>query len=174
MAGTIDLTRFIRDVPDFPKPGILFRDITPLLADPQALAAAIEAMVTPWRAERIEAIAAVEARGFLFAVPMALALGVGVIPVRKPGKLPADTITHEYDLEYGSDRLEMHRGILAAGARVLVVDDVLATGGTAQACMRLIEAGGATVAGAAFLVELTFLGGRERLAVRRTESVLSY
>ena len=174
MAGTIDLTRFIRDVPDFPKPGILFRDITPLLADPQALAAAIEAMVTPWRAERIEAIAAVEARGFLFAVPMALALGVGVIPVRKPGKLPADTITHEYDLEYGSDRLEMHRGILAAGARVLVVDDVLATGGTAQACMRLIEAGGATVAGAAFLVELTFLGGRERLAAHRTESVLSY
>jgi len=174
MAGTIDLTRFIRDVPDFPKPGILFRDITPLLADPQALAAAIEAMVTPWRAERIEAIAAVEARGFLFAVPMALALGVGVIPVRKPGKLPADTITHEYDLEYGSDRLEMHRGILAAGARVLVVDDVLATGGTAQACMRLIEAGGATVAGAAFLVELTFLGGRARLAAHRTESVLSY
>ena len=174
MAEAIDLARFIRDVPDFPRPGILFRDITPLLADPQALAAAVEAMVTPWRAERVDAIAAVEARGFLFAVPMALALGVGVIPVRKPGKLPADTITYEYDLEYGSDRLEMHRGILAAGARVLVVDDVLATGGTAHACTRLIEAGGAVVAGAAFLVELSFLGGRERLAPHRIESLLIY
>ena len=120
------------------------------------------------------AIAAVEARGFLFATPMAIELGVGVIPVRKPGKLPADTITYEYELEYGRDRLEMHRGILPGGARVLIVDDVLATGGTAQACGRLIEAGGATVAGAAFLVELTFLGGRERLAPHRIESLLSY
>ena len=170
----MDLSRHIRPIPDFPKPGILFRDITPLLADAGAFAAAIQALAGPWRSAGVMAIAAVEARGFLFAGPMALELGVGVIPVRKPGKLPADTITHEYDLEYGSDRLEMHRGILAAGARVLVVDDVLATGGTAQACMRLIEAGGATVAGAAFLVELTFLGGRERLAAHRTESVLSY
>ena len=173
MAGTIDLTRFIRDVPDFPKPGILFRDITPLLANPQALAAAIAGMAAPWRTERLDAVAAVEARGFLFAVPLALTLGVGVIPVRKPGKLPADTITYEYELEYGRDRLEMHRGILPGGARVLIVDDVLATGGTAQACGRLIEAGGATVAGAAFLVELTFLGGRERLAPHRIESLLS-
>ena len=174
MAGTIDLTRFIRDVPDFPKPGILFRDITPLLANPQALAAAIAGMAAPWRTERLDAVAAVEARGFLFAVPLALTLGVGVIPVRKPGKLPADTITYEYELEYGRVRLEMHRGILPGGARVLIVDDVLATGGTAQACGRLIEAGGATVAGAAFLVELTFLGGRERLAPHRIESLLSY
>lgn len=170
----VDLARFIRPVPDFPKPGILFRDITPLLADPQAFAAAVEAMAAPWRQERLGAIAAVEARGFLFAAPMALALGVGVIPVRKPGKLPADTISHAYDLEYGSDRLEMHRGVLAPDARVLVVDDVLATGGTAGACMRLVEAAGATVAGASFLVELSFLGGRERLAPHRVESLLTY
>ena len=122
----------------------------------------------------IRPVPAVEARGFLFATPMALALGIGVIPVRKPGKLPADTISHEYELEYGRDRLEMHRGVLAAGARVLVVDDVLATGGTAQACMRLIEAGGAIVAGAAFLLEVTILGGRERLAPHRIESALVY
>jgi adenine phosphoribosyltransferase len=170
----MDLTRHIRPVPDFPKPGILFRDITPLLADHAALAAAIAAMAEPWRAGTIDAVAAVEARGFLFAGPLALDLGVGVIPVRKPGKLPADTIAHEYELEYGRDRLEMHRGVLAAGARVLVVDDVLATGGTAAACMRLVEAAGGTVAGAAFLVEIAPLGGRERLAPHRVESVIVY
>ena len=170
----MDLTRHIRPVPDFPKPGILFRDITPLLADHDALAAAIAAMAEPWRAGTIDAVAAVEARGFLFAAPLALELGVGVIPVRKPGKLPADTIAHEYELEYGRDRLEMHRGVLAAGARVLVVDDVLATGGTAAACMRLVEAAGGTVAGAAFLVEIAPLGGRERLSPHRVESVIVY
>ena len=170
----VDLARFIRPVPDFPKPGILFRDITPALADPRAFATAIDGMVAPWRGERLDAIAAVEARGFLFAGPLALALGVGVIPVRKPGKLPAETIHHEYDLEYGRDRLEMHKGVLARGARVLVVDDVLATGGTAAACMRLVEAGGAIVAGAAFLLELEALGGRERLAPHRVETVLTY
>ncbi len=170
----MDLTRHIRPLPDFPKPGILFRDITPLLADHAALAAAIAAMAEPWRAGTIDAVAAVEARGFLFAGPLALDLGVGVIPVRKPGKLPADTIAHEYELEYGRDRLEMHRGVLAAGARVLVVDDVLATGGTAAACMRLVEAAGGTVAGAAFLVEIAPLGGRERLAPHRVESVIVY
>jgi adenine phosphoribosyltransferase len=174
MPEPVDLKRLIRDIPDFPKPGILFRDITPLLAEPRALAAAVDGLVAPWRHERLDAIAAVEARGFLFAPPMALALGVGVIPVRKPGKLPADTIAHEYDLEYGSDRLEMHRGILAPAARVLVVDDVLATGGTARACARLVEVAGATVVGMAFLVELAFLGGRERLAPHRVESLLVY
>ena len=170
----MDLASFIRPIPDFPKPGILFRDITPLLADPAAFTAAIERLAEPWRGGRLDAIAAVEARGFLFAGPLALALGVGVIPVRKPGKLPADTIAHEYDLEYGRDRLEMHKGVLAPGSRVLVVDDVLATGGTAAACMRLIEAGGGTVAGAAFLVEIEPLGGRDRLAPHRVESVLVY
>ncbi|NBW87478.1 MAG: adenine phosphoribosyltransferase [Planctomycetia bacterium] len=170
----MDLARHIRPVPDFPKPGILFRDITPLLADTGAFATAIAAMAAPWRGGTIDAVAAVEARGFLFAGPLALELGVGVIPVRKPGKLPADTIAHEYELEYGRDRLEMHRGVLAAGARVLVVDDVLATGGTAAACMRLVEAAGGTVAGAAFLVEIAPLGGRERLAPHRVESVIVY
>ncbi|MFM1996762.1 MAG: adenine phosphoribosyltransferase [Planctomycetota bacterium] len=170
----MDLAPFIRPVPDFPKPGILFRDITPLLAHPQALAAAVERLAAPWRRERLDAIAAVEARGFLFATPLALELGVGVIPVRKPGKLPADTLEHEYELEYGRDRLQMHAGVLAPGARVLVVDDVLATGGTAAACMRLVEAGGGQVAGAAFLIELAALGGRGRMAPHRVETALVY
>jgi adenine phosphoribosyltransferase len=170
----MDLARHIRPIPDFPKPGILFRDITPLLADAAAFAAAIEALAAPWRDVDIAAIAAVEARGFLFAGPLALALGVGVIPVRKPGKLPADTISHEYDLEYGRDRLEMHRDVLALGSGVLVVDDVLATGGTAAACMRLVEAAGGRVVGATFLVEIAPLGGRERLVPHRVESVIVY
>ena len=170
----MDLTAHIRPIPDFPKPGILFRDITPLLADAAAFAEAIGRMAEPWRGAGLDAIAAVEARGFLFAGPLALALDVGVVPVRKPGKLPADTIAHEYELEYGRDRLEMHSGVLRPGSRVLVVDDVLATGGTAAACMRLIEAGGGEVVGAAFLVEIEPLGGRERLAPHRVESVLVY
>jgi adenine phosphoribosyltransferase len=170
----MDLSRLIRPIPDFPKPGILFRDITPLLADPEGLTESIDRLAEPWREERLDAIAAVEARGFLFAAPLALELGIGVIPVRKPGKLPADTIAHEYDLEYGRDRLEMHSGVLAARARVLIVDDVLATGGTAAACARLVEAAGGEVAGAAFLVEIEPLGGRERLAPHRVESVLQY
>lgn len=171
---TLDLSRFIRPVPDFPKPGILFRDITPLLADAQAFRAAIDLLVEPWRREQLDAIVAVEARGFLFAAPMAIALATGVVPVRKPGKLPADTISHEYDLEYGRDRLEIHRGILPPAARVLVVDDVLATGGTAAACARLCEAVGAVVVGTAFLLEIGGLGGRERLSPFRIETVLRY
>ncbi len=170
----MDLASLIRPVPDFPKPGILFRDITPLLADAAGFAEAIRRLAEPWRGEPLDALAAVEARGFLFAGPLALELGLGVIPVRKPGKLPADTIAHEYELEYGRDKLEMHAGILARAARVLVVDDVLATGGTAAACMRLIEAAGGVVAGAAFLVEIGPLGGRERLAPHRVEAVLHY
>jgi adenine phosphoribosyltransferase len=170
----MDLTAHIRAVPDFPKPGILFRDITPLLAEPAAFATAIDRLAEPWQADSIDAVAAVEARGFLFAGPLAVKLGVGIIPVRKPGKLPAETISYRYDLEYGSDTLEMHKGILAQKARVLVVDDVLATGGTAEACVRLIESAGATVAGCSFLVELGGLGGRERLAGQRIESVLHY
>jgi adenine phosphoribosyltransferase len=161
--SSVDLEAFIRPIHDFPKPGILFRDITPLLGNAEALAVAIERMVEPWRNAGIDAIAAVEARGFLFAVPMALAMGVGVVPV-----------THRYDLEYGSDTIEMHRDGVAKGARVLVVDDVLATGGTAAACGRLLESAGATVAGTSFLVEITPLGGRERLAPHRVESVLVY
>lgn len=170
----MDLASLIRPVPDFPKPGIMFRDITPLLADAAGFAEAIRRLAEPWRAESLDAIAAVEARGFLFAGPLALALGVGVVPVRKPGKLPADTISHAYDLEYGRDTLEMHSGMLAPRARVLVVDDVLATGGTAAACMRLVETAGGVVAGAAFLLEISPLGGRERLAPHRVETVLHY
>ena len=170
----MDLARHIRPIPDFPKPGILFRDITPLLADVAAFAAAIDRLAEPWRGARLDAIAAVEARGFLFAGPLALELNAGLIPVRKPGKLPAETISYEYDLEYGRDRLEMHTGILQPGARVLVVDDDLATGGTAAACMRLVEAAGGTVAGGAFLVEIEALGGRDRLAPQRVETVLRY
>ncbi|MEX0688978.1 MAG: adenine phosphoribosyltransferase [Pirellulales bacterium] len=170
----MDIARLIRPVPDFPKPGILFRDITPLLADAAGFAEAIRRLAEPWRGVKLDVIAAVEARGFLFAGPLALELGLGIVPVRKPGKLPADTIVHEYDLEYGRDRLEMHAGVLAPRARVLVVDDVLATGGTAAACMRLVEAGGGEVAGGAFLVEIEPLGGRERLAPHRVDSVLQY
>lgn len=170
----MDLARFIRPVPDFPKPGILFRDITPLLADAPAFAAAIDRLAAPWRTAQLDAVAGVEARGFLFAAPLAVALGVGVIPVRKPGKLPAATIAHEYDLEYGRDRLEMHADTLARHARVLVVDDVLATGGTAAACVKLVETAGGVVVGAAFLVEIAPLGGRERLVPHRVESVLVY
>ena len=170
----MDLTAHIRAVPDFPKPGILFRDITPLLAEPAAFAAAIDQLATPWLSAEIDAVAAVEARGFLFAAPLALRLGVGLIPVRKPGKLPAETVSYSYDLEYGSDTLEMHRGIVKEAARVLVIDDVLATGGTAEACVKLLETSGATVAGCAFLVELEGLGGRDRLGGHRVETVLTY
>ena len=170
----MDLTTHIRAVPDFPKPGILFRDITPLLANPTAFAEAIDRLAEPWKSTPIDAVAAVEARGFLFAGPLALSLGVGLIAVRKPGKLPAETISYHYELEYGSDTLEMHRGILKKASRVLVIDDVLATGGTAEACIKLIESAGATVAGCSFLVELTGLGGRDRLGTHRTETVLTY
>ena len=141
----MDLARHIRPIPDFPKPGILFRDITPLLADADAFRAAIEAMAEPWRSASVEAVAAVEARGFLFAGPLALALGVGVIPVRKPGKLPADTISHEYELEYGRDRLEMHRGVLPSGAGVLVVDETHR--GRGWPCHRLFVPGRNRAAG---------------------------
>ena len=170
----MNLSDHIRPIPDFPKPGILFRDITPLLAHPEALTEAVQQIAAPWKGEDIQAVAAVEARGFLFATPLAIALGVGVIPVRKPGKLPADTISYDYDLEYGQVTLEMHRGILAQGSNVLIVDDVLATGGTAQACIKLVESAGAHVAGAAFLVELDALGGRRILAPHRVESVVRY
>ena len=131
----MDLKKHIRDVPDFPKPGILFRDITPLLASREAFGESIRKLAEPWQNKSIDHVAAVEARGFLFAGPLALQLGVGLIPVRKPGKLPADTISYQYDLEYGTDTLEMHKGIVMPQSRVLVIDDVLATGGTAEACV---------------------------------------
>ena len=170
----MDLKKHIRDVPDFPKPGILFRDITPLLASREAFSESVQKLAEPWQNMAIDAVAAVEARGFLFAGPLALELVVGLIPVRKPGKLPADTISYKYDLEYGSDTLEMHKGIVMPQSRVLVIDDVLATGGTAEACVNLLESIQAIVVGCSFLVELKALGGRQRLGDHQIETVLTY
>lgn len=154
----------LRDVPDFPKPGILFKDITPVLSDPVLFGAVIEHWAERWRGRGIDAVAGVESRGFIFAAPLALRLGCAFLPIRKPGKLPYRTVSVEYALEYGTDRLEAHADALAAGARVLIVDDVLATGGTAQATAQLVQQLGGTVAGAVFLLELGFLRGVERLA----------
>lgn len=155
-------TRLIREVPDFPKPGIAFRDIAPLLADAQAFAAMIEALAAPWRAQRVEAVLAIEARGFLLGAPLALALGAGLVPVRKPGKLPGPTLAQIYTLEYGQDALQVQTGALPAGARVLLVDDVLATGGTLAAARGLAEQLRAEIVGATVLIELPALGGRGR------------
>jgi adenine phosphoribosyltransferase len=166
----------IRDIPDFPQPGVIFRDITPLLADPDAFQLATELMVQPF-IEPITKVVGIEARGFILAAPIAHALGAGFVPVRKAGKLPWDTHSHSYDLEYGDDVLEVHRDALLPDDRVLVVDDVLATGGTAAATCELVTRSfDSTVVGVTFLIELTALGGRERLLPtgHRIESVLEY
>ena len=170
----VDLKKFVRDVPDYPKPGILFRDITPLLADANALEAATDALVGLFEGENIDVIAAAEARGFIFAAPLALRLGVGFVPIRKPGKLPYDSHTYSYDLEYGSDELHLHVDAVEKGQRVLLVDDLLATGGTMEACCRLLEKTGAEVVGCAFLIHLLDLGGERRLEPHRCRSVLNY
>jgi adenine phosphoribosyltransferase len=154
----------VRIIPDFPQPGILFRDITPLLADPAAFAAAQALLLERARHFAPDVIVAVEARGFLFGAPLALDLGVPLVPVRKPGKLPGDTHVIDYGLEYGADRLEIHTDAMAVGRRVLLVDDLLATGGTVCAAATLVERLGANVVGALFLIELEGLGGAERLA----------
>ncbi|MEJ5277624.1 MAG: adenine phosphoribosyltransferase [Thermogemmata sp.] len=160
----MDLRSYIRDVPDFPKPGILFKDITPLLADPSAYAYAVAKLAAHYATRPVDAIAAAEARGFLFAAPMALELRKPLIPLRKPGKLPFQTHSYKYDLEYGSAELQVHIDAIAPHAQVLLVDDVLATGGTMAAACKLVEQAGGKVAGCAFLLELTHLHGRERLA----------
>jgi len=170
----LQLSDYIGVVPDFPKPGILFRDVTPLLASPAAFAEAIRQLAGHYRDRRIDLIAAAEARGFLFAAPLALELGVGLIPIRKPGKLPRKTLAHTYELEYGADTLEMHAGDIPGGARVLIVDDLLATGGTVQACCQMIEKTGGTVAGCAFVIELTSLGGVKKLAGYDVFSLIKY
>ena len=164
----------IRDVPDFPAPGVLFKDITPVLSDPAALAAGVGALAEPFADTEIDLVAAAEARAFVFGVAVAERLGVGFVPVRKPGKLPAATMGVDYELEYGQDRLEVHVDAVAPGCRLLVVDDVLATGGTAAATCSLLENAGGTVVGCTFLIELTFLKGRERLAERRSESLVKF
>jgi adenine phosphoribosyltransferase len=173
-AASIDPASFIKDVPDFPKKGIVFKDITPLLADPAAFAAALERMAEPFQSAGIRFVAGIESRGFLLAAPLALRLGAGLVPIRKKGKLPRQTVSASYDLEYGQDSIEAHADAFPAGAKVLLVDDVLATGGTAKAACELIEAVGGQVAGAAFLIELGFLNGREKLAGRDVRALVKY
>ena len=164
----------IRDVPDFPKPGILFKDITPLLADPQALRAAAEALAAPYRDNRIDLVVGIEARGFIFGTPVAGLLDVGFVPIRKPGKLPWETRSASYELEYGSDALEIHADAVAEGERVLVVDDLLATGGTSRAACDLLAGMGAEIVEVAVLIELEFLKGRQRLAPFEARSILKF
>ena len=173
-AQNINLASYIRDIPDFPKPGILFRDITPLLATPEAFRESVARMAEPYRGGRIDLVVAAEARGFIFAGPLAVELNVGLVPIRKPGKLPFEKHSLQYDLEYGQDTLEVHTDGMAQGKRVLVVDDLLATGGTVEACCRLAEMCGATVAGCAFLIELVDLRGAARLAKYHPFSVLKF
>jgi adenine phosphoribosyltransferase len=169
-----DLRALIRDIPDFPKPGILFKDITPLMADAQALGCAVEGLAEQARPLEVDCVLAAEARGFLLGPALALALGTGFALARKPGKLPYETVSAEYELEYGVDRLEIHSDAVRPGMRVLVHDDLLATGGTARALCELVERLGGVVAGCGFLVELASLGGRERLAPREAHALLSY
>ncbi len=171
---TLDLRRFIRDIPDFPKPGIVFKDITPLLANHEAFDAAIDLMAQHFQDRPIDAIVAAEARGFIFAAPLALRLKAGFIPVRKPGKLPFDTHSFHYELEYGTDTLEIHTDGALPGQNVLVVDDLLATGGTVEACCRLLEKTGANVVACAFAIELKFLNGAERIAPHECFSLIQY
>ncbi|QXC63435.1 adenine phosphoribosyltransferase [Aquihabitans sp. G128] len=159
----MDLDAYIRDIPDFPKPGVVFKDITPLLGDPIAFRATIDGLTTPFADEGIDKVLGTEARGFILAAPVAYHFGAGFVPVRKAGKLPWEIERQEYKLEYGTDLLEIHRDAVHPGERVLVVDDVLATGGTAAATARLVEKLGATVVGFAFLIELAFLDGRSGL-----------
>jgi adenine phosphoribosyltransferase len=170
----MDIARYIRDIPDFPKPGILFKDITPLLAEPRAFQHAIDLFMDKYRGQAIDAVAAAEARGFLFAAPLALALKKPLIPLRKPGKLPFRTYSLKYELEYGEAELQVHIDGVVSGHRVLLLDDLLATGGTMQAGCRLIEKAGGQVAGCGFLVELEFLHGREKLAPHEVFSLIRY
>ncbi|MCA9099620.1 MAG: adenine phosphoribosyltransferase [Planctomycetales bacterium] len=170
----MDLASHIRAIPDFPKPGILFRDISPLLAAPEVFRAAVKRMADHFRGRAIDTIIAAEARGFIFAAPLAIELGVGFVPVRKPGKLPFDTHAFHYELEYGTDTLEIHTDGLEPNQNVLIVDDLLATGGTIEACCRLVEKAGARVAGCAFLIELTALGGAKRIAPHEAFSLIQY
>lgn len=171
---TMNLKKFIRDIPDFPKPGILFRDITPLLADADALSKAIDALAKPFQGQGIDMVAAVEARGFIFGSAVAKALGVGFVPIRKKGKLPFATHSVSYGLEYGKDTVEVHTDAIAPGHKVLMVDDLLATGGTMTAACELIEKLGAEIAGLTFLIELADLKGRDNFSQYRIHTVITY
>ena len=169
-----ELRAKIREIPDFPKPGILFYDITTLLKDPAAYRESIDLMLAPWQDDKVDIVVGMESRGFIFSAPMAYLLNAGLVPVRKLGKLPAETITVEYALEYGSNTLEIHRDAIQPGQRVLVVDDLLATGGTVRGTIDLVERLQGEVVGLGFLVELEFLNGRDRLQGLRVESVVRY
>lgn len=172
--GAVDLRGLIREIPDFPKPGILFKDITPLLLDPGALDRAISELAAFARPLGIDLVVAAEARGFILGPALARELGAGFVPARKPGRLPSETVSVEYILEYGIDALEVHADALAKGTRVLVHDDLLATGGTARGVCDLVAGLGAEIAGCAFLIELRFLGGRARLEPHPVHAVLEY
>lgn len=169
-----ELKRYIREVPDYPKPGILFYDITTLLKEPRALRQLLDAFTERYHDIEIDKVVGIESRGFVFGPHLAYRLDAGFVPVRKPGKLPAAIHAESYELEYGTDRLEIHRDAVAEGERVLVVDDLIATGGTARATAKLVEACGGRVAGLGFVIELTFLEGRKRLTDYAVTSLLSY
>jgi len=168
------LKEHVRDVPDHPKPGIIFKDITPLLAHPEAFAGSIDALAAPFGDRQIDKVVGIEARGFVFAAPIAYERRAGFVPVRKAGKLPWEIEREEYELEYGTDLLEIHRDAIAPGEQVLIVDDVLATGGTASAVVRLVERLGGSVVGLTFLIELAFLDGRKKLEGQDVHTVICY
>jgi adenine phosphoribosyltransferase len=170
----VPLAQYIRAVPDWPKKGILFRDITPLLADPRAFPAAVDALCEPFKRAGVAYVAAIEARGFIFGAAVAAKLRAGFVPIRKKGKLPCQTESATYALEYGTDCIEMHRDTIPAGAKVLLVDDLLATGGTMQAACELVEKVGAEVVGIAVVIELTDLHGRQRLAPHKVHALIPY
>ncbi|WP_426753873.1 adenine phosphoribosyltransferase [Myxococcus sp. Y35] len=169
-----DLNARLRDVPDFPKPGIVFKDITPVLADPRLFGRVINAMSAPFRGQHVTKVVGVEARGFILGAPIALALNAGFVPARKPGKLPHRSVVERYSLEYGADGVEMHEDAILQGERVLVVDDVLATGGTAEATARLVSRLGGELVGFSFLLTLDFLEGPNRLGRERVTTLLSF
>ena len=171
---TTNLADLIRNIPDFPIPGIQFKDITPLLQNGAAFKEVIDTLAARYEGRALDAIVGIESRGFIFSAPLAYRLGIGLVPIRKPGKLPWETFAVEYDLEYGTNKLEMHRDALVPGARVVVIDDVLATGGTVAAACQMVEMAGAVVEEVAFLIELTFLRGRERLAKYPFFSMIQY
>ena len=174
MNATVDLKGFVRDIPDFPKQGIVFKDITPLLRDPKAFTAMVDAFVDRWQGRGVTRVAVIESRGFLLGSAIAHRLGAGLVPIRKKGKLPWKVHQASYALEYGTDTVEVHQDAAGAGDKVLLVDDVIATGGTAQAACELVEKLGAKVAGTAFLIELAFLKGREKLPGREIHALITY
>lgn len=170
----MDLKSLIRDVPDFPKKGIVFKDITTLTKDPAGLRAAVDAIADRYSTSKIDAVVGIESRGFVFGAAVAYKLGVGFVPARKPGKLPAETVSAEYELEYGTDAIEIHRDAIERGQRILIVDDLLATGGTAAAAVELVEKLGGQIVATAFLVDLTFLNGRAKLGGHEVFSLIEY